>query len=91
MTDNEIIKALEKWLKQICDSYQTSLDLGCVAIATDTEEYMCLLRGTLDFINRQKAENEQLYKTLDYRAENIRKLEQEIKRLKYLLMIQTTL
>ena len=60
LTDSEIVKALEVWLKKICDSYQTSLDLGEIAISTDTEEYMCLLRGTLDLINRLQAENKDL-------------------------------
>ncbi len=60
LSDNEIIKALEDWLNEICKSHQTSIDLGYESIAIDTEKYMSLLRGTIDLINRQKAEIESI-------------------------------
>lgn len=60
LPDAKIVKGLEEWFAKICMSYQTSLDLGYVGIATETEDYICLMRGTIDLINRLQAENERL-------------------------------
>ena len=81
LTDSEIIKALECWLKKICESYQTSIDLGYESISIDTEEYMCLLRGTIDLINRLQAENESLIKLNKLESEIVADKGKEIERL----------
>ena len=72
MSDNEIIKALEYCCK---NGHCKNCPHSCLTDG-NIEEL------ALDLINRQKAEIKRLYEILDYRAEKIRELEQEIKRLK---------
>lgn len=59
MNDEEIIEKLNKWLKEICNAYETHLANGGRK-DTDYEEYIDLLNSTLDLIYRQQAEIEKL-------------------------------
>ena len=65
MTDKEIIKALEF----CCNNGHCKKCPHCCANGENIEDL------ALDLINRQKAEIEMLYETLDYRAEKIRDLQ----------------
>lgn len=59
MPDNDIIKALEKWLAEMHKAYQTYLEYGGRR-DTDNEQYIDLMSNTLDIITRQKAKIEAL-------------------------------
>ena len=73
MTDNEIIKALERCSSQgdcdKCPAYKPSSE--CIAI---------LQKNALDLINRQKAENEMLEGLVNHQRNLINELNGEIYR-----------
>lgn len=76
LTDNEIIKALE------CCGNNVIYERCAECPYNNYSRAICTIKLTkdaLDLINRQQAENESLYESLDYRAEKIRELEDELK------------
>ena len=88
LTDEEIVKALEwccyKASKQGC--------VGCAYCETVNDDIRCrmkkMLCDTLDLIHRLQGENEKMrnakivYETVDYCAEDLKKAQEEIERLK---------
>ena len=59
LTDEEIIKRLEHMRKNADEGYMAHIENGG-EVDKNEEEYIDILCGTLDLINRQKAEIERL-------------------------------
>ena len=59
MTDNDIIKAFEAFLKTQEDGYITALEYGGKRDEAH-EKYLCIFNGICDLINRKKAEASEL-------------------------------
>jgi hypothetical protein len=64
MTDNEIVKELEKLIEELDDGYTTCIEHGGKRDLT-IERDLSLYCDVLDLINRQKAEIERLNKELE--------------------------
>ena len=67
LTDSEIIKALEEWIKELKDDYKRLqlLDAPMDCFEESHADTITKLSNTLDLINRQKAENERLKEILN--------------------------
>ena len=64
LTDEKIIKRLEYMRKNADEGYMAHLENGG-EVDKNEEEYIDILCGTLDFINRQKSEIERLQKEVN--------------------------
>lgn len=78
LTDEQIIKAIEEWIKTIREDHQRMFAM-CASIDCIDETYVEILVNTLDYINRLEAEKEKLVGTLELEKGKVKRLKEELK------------
>lgn len=81
LTDNEIVKALEEWIKDLKDDYKRLqlLDAPMDCFEESHANTITKLTNALDLINRLQAENERLNKANTSVVEHLKKARRQIK------------